>query len=136
MAIFMFLNIWFLKRKTINQESGHISLILAPKEKNKTTLFPSTLKVWENKVVLFFHFEPNWGSYEDFMFQNFAHFIKIFQKEKNTNISLILARIQKIRPLYFLKLLKLKVIKWSYFLILSQNEGDMVIFLFFTYFPL
>ena len=28
------------------------------KLKNKTTFFSSTLKVWQNKVVLFFHFKP------------------------------------------------------------------------------
>ena len=31
------------------------------KLKNKTTFFSSTLKVGENKVVLFFHFELKWG---------------------------------------------------------------------------
>ena len=36
------------------------------KWKNKTTLFPSTLKVGEKKVVLFFHFELKWPSYGHF----------------------------------------------------------------------
>ena len=31
------------------------------KLKNKTTFFSSTLKVWQNKVVLFFHFKPKWA---------------------------------------------------------------------------
>ena len=35
--------------------------------KNKTTLVSSTLKVEENKVVLFFHFKPNWARYGRFL---------------------------------------------------------------------
>ena len=35
----------------------------SPKWKNKTTLFPSTLKVGEKKVVLFFHFKLKWPRY-------------------------------------------------------------------------
>ena len=42
---------------------AHFSL----KWKNKTTLFSSTLKVEENKVVLFFHFKPNWARYGRFL---------------------------------------------------------------------
>ena len=33
------------------------------KQKNKTTFFSSTLKVGEEKVVLFFHFELKWARY-------------------------------------------------------------------------
>ena len=36
------------------------------KWKNKTTLFSSTLKVEEKKVVLFFHFELKWARYGHF----------------------------------------------------------------------
>ena len=39
------------------QVNGHISLILARNEKNKTTFFTSTFKTEENKVILCFHFE-------------------------------------------------------------------------------
>ena len=35
-------------------------------QKNKTTFFSSTLKVWENKVVLFFHFKLKWARYGHF----------------------------------------------------------------------
>jgi len=56
-------------------------------------------------------------------------------KQKNVHISLVLAQNEKIIPLYFVKLLKLKKIKWSYFFILSQNKRDMGIFLIFTFQP-
>ena len=45
----------------------------SPKWKNKTTLFSSTLKVGENKVSLFFHFEPNWARCGHFL--SFSHSI-------------------------------------------------------------
>ena len=45
------------------QVNGHISLILARNEKNKTTFFTSTFKSQEKKVVLFFHFELRWARY-------------------------------------------------------------------------
>ena len=37
------------------------------KLKNETTFFSSTLKVWQNKVVLFFHFKPKWAIYGHFL---------------------------------------------------------------------
>jgi len=42
-----------------------------------------------------------------------------------------MAKNEKIRPLYFLQLLKLKKSKWSYFFILSHILIVMAIFLFF-----
>ena len=41
------------------------------KLKNKTTFFSSTLKVWQNKVVLFFHFKPKWARYGHFLVLKF-----------------------------------------------------------------
>ena len=43
-------------------------LILAQNEKDKTTFFSQTLKVEENKVVLFFWFELKWARYWHFSF--------------------------------------------------------------------
>ena len=48
------------------------------------------------------------------VFQNISLFNQSPSKTKNANISLILARIKKIRPLYFLQLLKFDMIKWSF----------------------
>ena len=42
------------------------------KWKNKTTLFSPTLKVRENKVVLFFQFELKWARYRQFPIWNFC----------------------------------------------------------------
>ena len=63
MAIFSISKFSFLKLKVEKHKSGYISLILAQNEKNKTTLFSSTLKVEAKKVVLFFHFELRWARY-------------------------------------------------------------------------
>ena len=57
MATFLISGFSFQKSYVEKHKNGHNSVILPPNEKNKTTLFPSTLKVGEKKVVLFFHFE-------------------------------------------------------------------------------
>ena len=51
--------------ETKNQKSRKWPYLthFSPKWKNKTTLFPSTLKVGEKKVVLFFHFKLKWPRY-------------------------------------------------------------------------
>ena len=52
------------------------------------------------------------------MFQNFSHYIKIFQKKNNTNISLILTRIKKNKTTLFSQTFKVegnKVILFSHF---------------------
>ena len=51
--------------ETKNQKSRKWPYLthFSPKWKNKTTLFPSTLKVGEKKVVLFFNFELKWARY-------------------------------------------------------------------------
>ena len=54
--------------ETKNQKSRKWPYLahFSSKWKNKTTLFSSTLKVGEKKVVLFFHFEQKWPSYGHF----------------------------------------------------------------------
>ena len=66
----MFLSIWFLKRKTRNQEGGHWPYLahFSSQWKNKTTLTSSTLKVGEKKVVSFFHFKLKLPRYCQFLF--------------------------------------------------------------------
>ena len=103
-------------------------------QKNKTTFFSSTLKVEENKVVLFFHFELKWARYDHFFDFKILIWNPKVVKNKNGYISLIIARNEKIRPLYFLQLLKFEKRKWSYFVILSSSERDTAIFLCFSAF--
>ena len=55
----------------------------------------------------------------------------ICKKQENAHISVILARNEKITVLCFLQLLKLKKTKCLYFFILSQNDRDTAILLFF-----
>ena len=45
------------KSKKSKTQNGHISFKAVQKPKNKGTLLSSTLKVQENKVPLFFHFQ-------------------------------------------------------------------------------
>ena len=64
----MFWNLCFCTSKALKRENGHILLILGQNEKNNTTLFSLTLKVGENNVVLFFHFELKLARYGHFIF--------------------------------------------------------------------
>ena len=61
-SFFLFLRFGYEKLKVVEYKNGHISLNLAQK-KNKTTFFSSTLKVGEQKAVLFFNFELKWARY-------------------------------------------------------------------------
>ena len=72
------------------------------KSKNKTIVFYETFKVQTIKVVLFFSFEVIWT-----IFWHFSGF-----KAKNQEIVKKLSKqseIQKIKPLYFMKLSKFKL---------------------------
>ena len=82
--------------KTGLDESGsteaRISLILVQDKKNYTTLFPSTLKVKENKVILYFHFVLRQATYGHFlMFDIFMLKIKV-AKHEIVHILLVLAK--------------------------------------------
>ena len=65
--------------------------------------------------MLFFHFELKWKSYGHFKILKLSLFeIKILKWENGHN-SLILAQNEKITPLSFIQLLKLKARKWCHF---------------------
>ena len=51
MATFLISGFSFQKSNDEKHKNGHNSIILAQNEKNKTTLFSSTLKVGEKKVL-------------------------------------------------------------------------------------
>ena len=100
MSTFLISGLSFQKSYVERHKNGHILLILAPNEKNKTTFFFSTLKVWEKKGVLVFHFELKWLELWPYLC-----FSTWFQKRKTRNqesghILLILAPNEKIRPPY------------------------------------
>ena len=80
--------------------------------------------------ILFFWIQWGFGSPAS---QSLFTIWNSFQaKEKNQNgyISLTLARNEKIRPLYFIQLLKFDKINCSYFFDLSSFRWDMAIFCF------
>ena len=52
-----------------------------------------------------------------FLISGFSFQKSYVEKHKNGNNSVILAQNEKIRPLAFVQLLKLKEIKWSYFFV-------------------
>ena len=65
-------------------------------------------------------------------FWSFCFLKSKFLKWENGHNSLILARNEKITPLSFIQLLKLKERKWSYFFISSKNKQVMPTFIFGT----
>ena len=69
-------------------------------KKNKTTLFPSTLNVGKNKVVLFFHFELKRVRYCHFIIFFFQFTNWSVWKRDNCRILLIWAQIKRNNPIY------------------------------------
>ena len=58
---------FFGQNQVLNRENGHISENKAKMKKTKGTFFSPTLKVRENKVVLFFSVLPYFLRYGRFM---------------------------------------------------------------------
>ena len=103
--------------ETKNQKSRKWPYLahFSSKWKNKTTFFSPTFKVEENKVFLFLHLVVNEWDMTTLLISVFLFQKSNIEKHKNCHNSVILAQNEKIRPLSFLQLLKLKVIKWSFF---------------------
>ena len=118
----LFVTDFYLKSKSLRKLKGLYLTHFNSKWKNKTTFFSQTLKVGENKVVLFFHFGLKWARYSRFYFLQLLDFKLKSWNRQSGHISLILAQ--------NLKLSKLKKIKWSYFFIWRKNDRVLAIFMF------
>ena len=66
-----------------------------------TTLFSPTLKVKENKVVLYFHLGLKQARYVHFHVLNISISKIKVAKHENVHILLVVARNEKIRPFIF-----------------------------------
>ena len=83
-------------------------------------------------MVLIFGLDTQGPSYGPFVFFNIRFPLNESLKQQNDHISAPEPPIKKIRPLYFLQLLKLKEIKWSYFFDKRLRDRDINIFLFWS----
>ena len=101
---FFIFEIWIWKAKSHWKWKWSYLAQFSSKQKSKTTFFSSILKVGENKVCLFLHFELNWARYGPFLFLRFGYEKLKVVEHKNGHISLNLAQNKKIRPLSFLQL--------------------------------
>ena len=105
---------WAIRFK--NSKWPYIRL-LASNQENKGTLFSQTLKVRENKLVLFSWFEAKWQRYSNFdCLVSDRPIGCILSHIKICSISVICPQIKNIGPIYFSQLWKLDNINWSYFL--------------------
>ena len=106
----------------------------ASKWKNEGTLFPSTLKVKGNKVLLFFHFGLKRLRYRNLLVFFIICFNTLDEKKQNGHIWVILPQNEKIKALYILQFQKLQGTKCFHFFISSWNGQDIAIFLFLSSF--
>ena len=75
--------IWLFWEKILWNDKSVISRSVGLQSKNKTTLFPETLKVEENKVVLFFWLKAPRRIYEGFfVLSKILNFIGTFSNQK------------------------------------------------------
>ena len=74
---FVIFSSFILKQMMIKTSKWWYLGDLSPKWKNTGTLFPTTFKIEENKVPLFFHLEPKWLRY-----CYFVVFLKIILNQK------------------------------------------------------
>ena len=112
-----------------------ISRSFSFKMKKWRPLFPSTLKVNGNKVLLFFHFGLKRLRYRNLLVFFIICFNTLDEKKKqNGHIWVILPQNEKIKALYILQFQKLQGTKCFHFFISSWNGQDIAIFLFLSSF--
>ena len=118
------------KTKNLKTRKWQYLVHFSWKWKNNTTLFSSTLKVEENKVVLFFHFKLKWARYGNFYISQPSTFKTKNLKKRKWQYLVRFSLKWKNNTTLFSSTLKVEEIKWSYFFILSQIERDTANFLF------